>query len=120
MGNASSDGDVNDMIRPAVRVGAKNAIGCIGKASHKANVTSSKELGGLMQRLAARCRTLHCAPTLVIAIDSDAVVRDLLEVAGAARRAGFERVLFGGAELGCSTESTKKKGVSDPAEIELE
>jgi hypothetical protein len=117
MGNASSPAAVtDDVVRPAVRVGAKNAIGCVGRASHKASVTSSTELGNLMQRLATRCRTLHCTPTLVVAIDSDAVVRDLIEVAGAARRAGFERVLFGGAELGCSGDA-KKKGVVVP-EIE--
>jgi hypothetical protein len=35
------------------------------------------------------------------------MTRDLVEVAGAARRAGFDRVLFGGPELGCSGEAKK-------------
>ncbi len=116
MGNAApSEESDGEALRPAIRVGKHFATGCIGRATHKASVTSSVELGGLMQKLAARCRTLHCAPTLVIAIDSDAVAKDLLEVAGAARRGGFDRVLFGGAELGCTAEPRKKGTDTDLA-----
>lgn len=116
MGNAapSEEGDA-EALRPAIRVGKQYATGCIGRATHKASVTSSVELGGLMQKLAARCRTLHCAPTMVVAIDTDAVAKDLLEVAGAARRNGFDRVLFGGSELGCTAEPKKKGTDSDIA-----
>ena len=41
-------------------------------------------------------------------MDSDARASDLLEVAGAARRSGFDRVLFGGSELGCTAEPKKQ------------
>ncbi len=108
MGNASPAEEDGEALRPAIRVGKEFATGCIGRATHKANVTSSTELGGLMQKLAARCRMLSCAPTLVVAMDSDARASDLLELAGAARRNGFDRVLFGGSELGCTPELKKK------------
>ncbi|MBA2538766.1 MAG: hypothetical protein H0V17_03955, partial [Deltaproteobacteria bacterium] len=118
MGNATSTEESDgEALRPALRIGNKLATGCVGRAMHKANLKVPAEVSGLLQRLATRCRTLRCAPTLVIAMDSDAVARDLLEVAGAARRAGFDRVLFGGSELGCTAEP--KKRVNDP-ELEPE
>lgn len=110
MGNATAAEETDDGegLRPALRVGSKQVTGCIGRASHTAAVTSSSEIGGVLQRLATRCRTARCAPTLVVSLDSDARVRDLLEVSGAARRAGFDRVLFGGSELGCSAGGRTK------------
>jgi hypothetical protein len=114
MGNATAAEEVDvESLRPAVRVGSKQVTGCVGRASHTAAVTDGVAIGGLLLRLAARCRTLRCAPTLVVAIDSDTLARDLLEVAGAARRAGFDRVLFGGSELGCSADSKAKKPALD-------
>jgi hypothetical protein len=109
MGNAtgSVSDDDGSAIRPALRVGGKEAIGCIGKTTHKAPVANAVEVSGILQKLAARCHQIKCSPTLVVAIDSDAMTRDLVEVSGAARRAGFDRVLFGGPELGCSGEPTK-------------
>jgi hypothetical protein len=114
MGNATSTEESDgEALRPALRIGNKLATGCVGRATHKANLSASTEVSGLLQRLAARCRTLRCAPTLVVAVDSDAVARDLLEVAGAARRAGFDRVLFGGSELGCTVEPKRRDTDSD-------
>jgi len=116
MGNASSaatDSDDSEVLRPAVRIGRKEANGCVGRASSKANVTDPGELDVLLGKLAARCHQVRCSPTLVVAIDSDAMTRDLLDVAGAARRAGFDRVLFGGSELGCTVEAKKPDPESD-------
>ncbi len=112
MGNTSPSEEDGEAVRPAIRVGRLATSGCIGRTTHKADPSKAGELAGLMQKLADRCKTLTCAPTMVVAIDSDATTRDLLEVAGAARRAGFERLLFGGAELGCTPE-LKKKGDLD-------
>ncbi len=90
-----------DAVRPALRVGGKTVTGCVSRGTHEAKLSEPAAIGALVQRLAARCRTLGCAPTLPVAIDSDAVARDLIEVTAAARRAGFDRVLLGGSELGC-------------------
>jgi hypothetical protein len=115
MGNhaTSEDDDDTEALRPVIRVGRQAATGCVGRTTHKANPTSTSELGALMQKLLERCKALRCAPTMLVAIDSDAMARDLLEVAGAARRAGFDRLLFGSNELGCTPEKTKPKGVDD-------
>lgn len=112
MGNASSPDEEGDSVRPAVRVGRQATTGCIGRTTHKADPAKPGELAGLMQKLTDKCKQLRCAPTMVVSIDSDVMMRDLLEVAGAARRAGFDRLLFGGAELGCTPE-LKKKGDID-------
>jgi hypothetical protein len=103
-------------MRPAVRVGRQATTGCLGRTTHKADPSKPGELAGLMQKLADKCKQLKCAPTMVVSIDSDAVTRDLLEVSGAARRAGFDRLLFGGAELGCTPE-LKRKGDIDDTDI---
>lgn len=108
MGNASPAEEESEALRPALRIGRTTATGCVGRTTHKAELTKAGELAGLMQKLVDRCRTLRCAPTMVVAIDSDAMTKDLLEVSGAARRAGFDRVLFGGAELGCTPEPKRK------------
>ncbi|HEY6176265.1 MAG TPA: hypothetical protein VIX73_17540, partial [Kofleriaceae bacterium] len=50
---------------------------------------------GLARKVAARCRGVRCSASLGVAIDADATASQLLDVAGAARRAGFERVLLG-------------------------
>lgn len=113
MGNVSPSEEDSDAVRPAVRVGRQATTGCVARTTHKADPSKAGELAGLMQKLADRCRTVKCAPTMVVSIDSDAVTRDLLEVAGAARRAGFDRLLFGGAELGCTAELKKPGGDLD-------
>jgi hypothetical protein len=114
MGNATGSVTDDDIptLRPALRVGGKEATGCIGKTTHKAPIANAVEVSGVLQKLAARCHQIKCSPTLVVAIDSDAMTRDLVEVAGAARRAGFDRVLFGGPELGCS--AAPKRDVEEP------
>jgi len=108
MGNASPSEEDDEAVRPALRIGRRVVTGCVGRANVEVALASSSEVAGLMRKLHARCRSLRCAPTMVVSIDSDAVTRDVLEVAGAARRAGFDRVLFGGAELGCSNEPRRK------------
>lgn len=112
MGNTSPAEEEGEALRPALRVGKTVTTGCIGRTSHKATLSAPGELAALMQKLVERCKTLKCAPTMVVSIDSDAMARDLLEVSGAARRAGFDRLLFGGAELGCTPEP-KRKGDID-------
>jgi hypothetical protein len=83
-----------DAARAMLEVGAGAVTACAGRWKHAAKLADPAAIDGAVQRLAARCRTLSCLPTLVIAIDRDAVARALAQVAGAARRAGFERVLF--------------------------
>ncbi len=95
------DSEDSDALRPALRVGAKTVTGCVSRGTHEAKLSDPAAVGALVQRLASRCHTLGCAPTLLVAIDNDAVARDLIEITGAARRAGFDRVLLGGSELGC-------------------
>ncbi len=118
--SSSSRAEDDDAIRAALRIGRTKATGCVGRSSATAEVSDPHDLGILMRKLAERCHRIRCAPTLVVAIDSDAVTRDLLEVAGAARRAGFDRVLFGGNELGCSLPSKRSQPDDDDGELELE
>jgi len=117
MGTGPSE-EAGDAMRPAVRVGRQATTGCLGRTTHKADPKKSGELAGLMQKLADKCKQLRCAPTMVVSIDSDATTRDLLEVSGAARRAGFDRLLFGGAELGCTPELKRKGDIDDIPDFE--
>jgi hypothetical protein len=103
------DTDESEAVRPALRVNGKTVTGCAGRATHQATLADPSAVGALVQRLATKCRTIACASTLLVAIDSDAVARDLVEVTGAARRAGFERVLLGGSELGCDATTGPTK-----------
>lgn len=95
------DAEDTEAVRPALRLDAKTVTGCVSRGVHRAKLADPREVGSLVQRLAEKCRALKCAPTLLVAIDRDAVARDLVEITGAARRAGFDRVLIGGSELGC-------------------
>jgi hypothetical protein len=101
-----------ETVRPALRVNAKTVTGCVNRATQRANLSDPTAVGVLVQRLATKCRSITCTPTLLVAVDSDAVTKDLAEITGAARRAGFERVLFGGSELGCQevAPATRKPG----------
>ncbi len=90
-----NDGVSTGTARPGLRVGAKLLTACVGRATQRAKLADVTAVGALVQRLATRCKTARCVWTLRVALDPDAVVRDLVEVAGAARRAGFDRVLLG-------------------------
>lgn len=96
---AVSDADAE--LRPRLRVDREQVTGCVGRTTREAALRDGAAVDTLVRRLATRCREISCTPILLVGIDSDAVAGDLLEIAGAARRAGFDRVLFGGSELGC-------------------
>ncbi|MEO8702721.1 MAG: hypothetical protein ABI867_21940 [Kofleriaceae bacterium] len=102
------DGDT-ETVRPALRVNRKTVTGCVSRGMHEAKLADPAAVSALVQRLAAKCKSITCTPTLLVAVDSDAVMRDLAEITGAARRAGFERVLFGGSELGCQQTAPAPK-----------
>jgi hypothetical protein len=93
---ATADGSGGDgeVVRATLEVGAAGLVACAGRWKYEAKLAEPAAIDGAAQKLAARCRSLACAPSLVIAVDRDAIAKDLVEVADAARRAGFERVLF--------------------------
>jgi hypothetical protein len=96
-GNAELDDlEEGDVVRPVLHVGARTLTVCVNRATQHAKLRDVRAVGTLVQRVAAKCRSLRCAQTLQIAIDRDARARDLVEVVGAVRSAGFERVLLGG------------------------
>ena len=92
--------DEGDVVRPVLHVGAKALTVCVNRATQQARLRDARALGALVQRVASKCRALRCASTLQIAIGDEARARDLVEVVGAARSAGFDRVLLGG-DAGC-------------------
>jgi biopolymer transport protein ExbD len=72
---------------------ARNRVqACLGKQSREGKLS---EAGQLAQKLATRCKSQRCG-SLVIGMDDLSLAKDLVEITGAARRAGFERVLIGG------------------------
>lgn len=79
---------------PALRVGSRMVTACVDRASLRAALADPVAVDALARRVAARCRGLRCSASLAVTIDADASASQLLEVAGAARRAGFERVLL--------------------------
>jgi hypothetical protein len=91
---AGQGGDDGEDAQPTLEVGAAAVTACASQWTHVARLADPAAIDGAAQKLAAQCRTLACSSSLVIAVDRDAVAKDLVEVAGAARRAGFERVLF--------------------------
>jgi hypothetical protein len=78
--------------RPMMLLGRKSVQACLGKQTREGKVS---EAGQLAIKLAARCKTMRCG-SLVVGIDDLALAKDLVEVTGAARRAGFDRVVIGG------------------------
>jgi hypothetical protein len=78
--------------RPMLVLGRKSVQACLGKKLREGKIADA---GKLALELAARCKTTRCG-SLVVGIDDLALARDLVEVTGAARRAGFERVVIGG------------------------
>jgi hypothetical protein len=91
---AAADVEGAEMERPTLEIGAGAITACAGSWSHTGRLADPAAVDGAAQKLAAKCRSLACGGTLAIAVDRDAVARDLVPVASAARRAGFERVLF--------------------------
>ena len=82
--------------RPILRLGRGTVQACLGRQMREGKLADA---GTLALRLAKRCREARCG-SVVVGIDDLATARDLVEVTGAARRAGFERVLIGG-HVGC-------------------
>ena len=80
--------------RPLLELGGGALTACTGRWRQIARLADPSAIDGAVQKLAARCRERGCSPSLVIAADRDAAARELAQAAGAARRAGFERVLF--------------------------
>lgn len=86
---------------PVLRVSGGAVTACVDRASQRTPLDDPAAVDGLVRRVAARCRGLHCSASLGVTIDADATASELLDVAGAARRAGFQRVLLG-SYAGCA------------------
>ena len=91
-----------DAVFPTLRVGAKTVTACLGRAAQAAPLTDLAAVSGFATKLAEKCKTVHCAGTLLLSVDADAVAATLLDVAASARRAGFQRVLLG-TDAACRT-----------------
>jgi hypothetical protein len=89
-----------DAVRPTLRLGTRTLTSCVDRSSQQTKLADPVAIGTLVQRVADKCKKLSCTGTLAIALDEDARAKDLVEVIGAARRAGFDRILIGG-ETGC-------------------
>jgi len=81
--------------RAALQLGRGTVTACVDRGAQAASLADPAAIDALVRRVADRCRALGCTGSLGVAIDSDATARQLLEVTGAVRRAGFERVLLG-------------------------
>lgn len=93
---AASEGsgiETDDPSRPTLQIGATSVTACVSRWSHAAKLADAGAVGAAASKLAERCRSRSCSSALALALDRDAAVKDLLEVAGAARRAGFERAI---------------------------
>lgn len=90
---ADAEGE-EDPARATLEVGARAVTACASLWKHEARLADPAAIDAAAQKLAARCRSLACPSSLVIAVGRDAAAKDLVEVVGAARRAGFERVLL--------------------------
>lgn len=89
----SASGELDDLVRATLQVGSASVTACVNRWTHVAKLADPAAVGGAVQKLAAQCRR-QCPSSLVIAVDRDAAAGALIEVAGAARRAGFERALI--------------------------
>jgi hypothetical protein len=89
-----------EAVRPTLRLGTRTVTSCVDRSSQQTKLANPVALGTLVQRVADKCKKLSCTGTLALALDAEAKVKDLVEVVGAARRAGFDRILIGG-ETGC-------------------
>lgn len=117
IGDTATSHDGNGLARASLRVNRTAVIGCAGRTKHEAKLDG---VGAVAQAIATKCRSLKCAPALLVAIDSDARAIDLLEVASAARRAGFDRVLLGSHVSACDDAPAPKKPRHGIDEFELE
>jgi hypothetical protein len=114
----SGQGGDDEEVRATLEVGAAEVTACASRWRQVAKLADPAAIDAAAQKLAARCRTLACSASLVIGVGRDAVGRDLIEVAGAARRAGFERVLFlrgrGGVPADESDDGSPSSGCAPP------
>lgn len=78
--------------RPLLVLGRNRVQACIGQQVRDGKLADA---GQLALRLARRCRATRCG-SLAIGIEDLAPVKDLVELTGAARRAGFEHVQIAG------------------------
>ena len=93
--------------RPELQVGSGRVTACVDRGAQAVALSDPAAVDALVRRLADRCRAQQCTGSLGVAIDSDATAHQLLEVTGAVRRAGFERVLVG-SYAGCPAASTRR------------
>ena len=82
--------------RPILILRRGTVQACLGTQSRSAPIA---EVGPLALRLAKRCKARRCG-SLLVGIEDLARAGGLVEISGAARRAGFERVLIG-AQVEC-------------------
>lgn len=94
--------------RAALQLGRGTVTACIDRGAQAAPLADPAAVDALVRRVAERCRALGCTGSLGVAIDSDATARQLLEVTGAVRRAGFDRVLLG-SYTGCPAAAPAKR-----------
>jgi hypothetical protein len=94
--SAAQDDESDPSGLPAVRLGPVSITACVNRTTQVAKLAEPALVSALLQNVATKCKALACGRTLVVALDPQAVARDLVEVTGAARRAGFDRILIGG------------------------
>lgn len=100
---SGADDDEDVGVLPALRLGPTTLTACVNRTTQSAKLSEPSLVSALLHNVAVKCRTLECTRTLVVALEPEAVTRDLVEVTGAARRAGFDRVLIGGDVCGVGT-----------------
>jgi len=89
---------------PSLRVDSSTLTACLERSTRQAALGDADAVEAVVRRVAARCRTVRCGSSLQIAIAPDATARGLILITGAARRAGFDRVIFG-RNSGCARSS---------------
>jgi len=95
-------------IGPALRLSGGMLTACVDRASERAAPGDPVAVDALVRRVATRCHALRCSASLGVMIDADATASQLFDVAGAARRAGFERVLLG-SYSGCAVAKPARR-----------
>jgi hypothetical protein len=92
---------------PALRLGRRTVTACVDRAAELAPLGDPVAVDALIRRVRSRCRALRCSASLGVTIDGDSTANQLLEVVGAVRRAGFQRVLLG-SYSGCAVAKTAR------------
>ncbi len=82
-------------VRATLQLGRSTVTACVDRGALAAPLADPAAIDALVRRVADRCRAVGCAASLGVAIDGDATARQLVEITGAVRRAGFARVLLG-------------------------